>query len=341
MSKASIRLIDRAHAPRIQRLLQIAMAAALATYALVLYLIAAQPELGLRLLWFAVIPLAPMILLVAPNAWVSVCPISTVQTLSHRAGRNPARRLSPTATQRLQVVGWILMLLGIPTRHLVFNTVGWATFWTAIAVTGVALLAGLSFRSLSGWCVGACPIRPIEVLYGSFALDRNRPEKCTICTACIASCLRLAPEKSLGELRRSALTMNLAMGFPGFVAAYFLLDLFNLCNVEHEFFAGAASTVTNWYMQTGLVYGVMFGGFAISWAAFWVLRKYWRSKQIFRGIALTAFSAYYLGVAPEICEAWSWPMWMVVVLLVPPCAALVWVLLARAQGQRNREEQIA
>lgn len=328
MAVGSIRLIDRVYPPGVQRLLQVVMLIALAVFAAVMALILTQPEWGLRILWFAAIPVAPMVLLVAPNAWVSVCPISTFQTALHRFGKNPARRLSAKATERLQVAGWGLMLAGIPTRHLVFNSIGWATFFTALAILGVVVVVGLSARSLSGWCVGACPIRPIEVLYGQFALDKNRPEKCTNCTACIKSCLRLQPQKSHDELHRSPLTAHLAMGFPGFVAAYFALDLLNWCNVEHEFFAGSASSVANWYVQTGIVYGVMFAGFAISWALFAALRPLWGATKTYRAVALAAFSAYYLGVAPEICEAWGWPNWVIPILLVLPAAAMAWVLWA-------------
>lgn len=122
----------------------------------------------------------------------------------------------------------------------------------------------------------------------------------------------------------------MAMGFPGFVAAYFLLDLLNWCNIEHEFFAGTPSTVSNWFAQTGLTYGVMFAGFAVSWAAFSLLLKFLGDKKkVFRAVALTAFSAYYLGVAPEICEAWNWPMEVVPLLLVLPLAALLWAVWPR------------
>lgn len=323
-------VLDRPYPAPVQSVLRAVMGIAFAVYAVVLALLLVRPDLGLRVLWYAVIPLAPMILLVAPNAWVSICPISTAQTLVHRAGRQPARRLSARTTERLQVIGWALMLAGIPTRHLVFNTVGWATFGTALAVTGIALVVGLRFRSLSGWCVGACPIRPVEALYGQFAIDRHRPEKCTSCTACIPSCLRLVPERSHAELHRSRFIAQAAMGFPGYVAAYFLLDLLGLCPIEHAFLAGAPSTVTDWPLQAAVVYGVMFAGFALSWLAFRVLRaRVWDEGATFRVVALAAFSAYYLGAAPEICEAWGWSMWAAPVLLVPPMAALVWAVAPR------------
>lgn len=336
MSIPSARIAHRVYPLPVQRLIQVILAIALLAYATELYLILAFPEIGLRLLWYATIPLAPMILLVAPNAWVSVCPISTVQTFFHRLGRNPLRRLSVKATQRLQIAGWALMLAGIPTRHLVFDTVGWATFWMALAITGVVLVAGLSFRSLSGWCVGLCPIRPIEVLYGQFAVDKNRPEKCTNCTACIGSCLRLVPEMSHGELHRSRIIAHMAMGFPGFVAAYFILDLLNWCPTEHDFFAGRPSSVENWLFQGALTYGVMFAGFALSWALFAALRRWrWDARKAYRGVALAAFCAYYLGVTPEICEAWGWSAWVIPLLLVLPASALLFALLPRKRADRT------
>ena len=327
MSATSLRMTDRTYSPAVRKWLQGVMCLAIAVYAVVLWLLVVRPEVGLRLLWFAAIPLAPMILLVAPNAWVSVCPVSTVQTLSHRMGREPKVRLSPQATQRLQTLGWVLMIVGIPSRHIVFNSVGLATFWAAVAVSGAALVIGLSFKSLSGWCVGLCPIRPIEVLYGQFALDKNRPEKCTECSTCIARCLRLTPEKGPKELTRSHVSAHLAMGFPGFVAAYFLLDLLGICNVEREYFATSASTLASWPGEVVTVYGFMLAGFAVSWAVFAALSRAWRdSRRLFRAVAISAFAAYYLGVAPEICMAWGWSYWVVAPLLVAPLLALVWVL---------------
>lgn len=324
MSIDAGRLIDRVHSPLGQRLLQSLMYLGLAGIALELALIALQPSLGLRVLWFATIPLAPMIILVAPNLWVSVCPLSTFETLPHRIFGQPKRRLPAALTERLQAFGWVLMFVGVPSRHLVFNVVGLATFATALAICGLALVVGVSFMSLSGWCVGACPIRPIEVLYGQYAIERNRPEKCTTCTGCIASCHRVMPERSHGELHRSRLTANLAMGFPGFVAAYFLLDLLGLCNTEHQFLAGTAPVVANWGSQVAMVYGVMGAGFAASWAVFRLLQPRLRDDaQLYRRVALAAFSAYYLGVTPEIREAWNMPAWSVPAMLSLPAAALI------------------
>jgi hypothetical protein len=324
MSTAAVRLIDRVHAPGMRRFLQTGMYIGLVAIVVELALIATQPSLGLRLLWFATIPLAPMIILVAPNLWVSVCPLSTVETLPHRIFGQPRRRLSAITTERLQVAGWALMLAGVPSRHLVFNVDGAATFTAALVILGVALVVGASLLSLNGWCMGACPIRPIEVLYGQFALEKNRPEKCSTCTGCVPGCHRVTPERSHDEFHRSRITRHMAMGFPGFVATYFLLDLLGICNTEHQFFAGTVPAVSNWFGYAALVYGGMAAGFGVSWAVFQLLRPRLRDDaRVYRAVALAAFSAYYLGVTPEIREAWKWPLWSVPLMLTLPLAAFV------------------
>ena len=325
----NLNALDRPYPPAARKVLRTIMYIFLAILVVEVALIYLKPEIGLRVLWFATIPLAPMIILVAPNLWVSVCPLSTVQTLSHRAGLNPPRRLSSRASEILQILGWTLMFLGIPTRHLVFNTVGAAAFTAVAAAVGVGLVLGFFFRSLSAWCMGFCPIRPIEVIYGQFARDRHRPEKCTTCTGCVSNCMRVTPEKSHDEFARSRFAANLAMGFPGFVAAYFLLDLLNWCKVEHEFLSGVASTVTNWPMQIGIVYGTMAGGSVVSWLIFSLLARAVGREGTFRAVAISALAAYYLGVVPEICEAWNWPLWVGPFLLLMPAAAVIWALLPR------------
>lgn len=301
-----VRLIDRAYSTKVQWLLRAGAALGLIIYAALLPTLALAPKLGLQLLWFLFIPLAPMFLLAAPNAWVSLCPISTVQTLARRFGCRKGNRLSSSTSRRLQLLGWTLMFLGIPSRHLIFNTDGPAVLAAAAAITLIAFAVGLAYYSLSGWCVGACPIRPVEVLYGQFARDRNRPEKCMKCDACVAPCVRLRPEDGGKELAREPLAFTLTYAFPGFVAVYFLLDLLNLCMAEHAFFGGAMAPPTHLLTHAGTVYGLMALGSGASLAIFRGVGLLGVSqREFFKIAAVAAYSFYYLGVVPEIVEAWS------------------------------------
>jgi hypothetical protein len=323
----TVRLIDRAYGQGMQWLLRAGAALGLALYLALLPTLALWPELGLRLLWFLFIPIAPMFLLAAPNAWVSLCPVSTAQTLARRFGWKRGRRLSPTASRRLQLLGWTVMFLGVPSRHLIFNTNGLAVFAVASAITLLALGVGLAYYSLSGWCMGACPIRPVEVLYGQLALDLNRPEQCMKCDGCVAPCVRLRPEKGERELGSHSLISALAYAFPGFVASYFLLDLLDLCTAEQAFLGGTAPPPMHPFAHAGLVYGVMAVGSGVSWAVFGGLGLAGLSHRArFRAAAVAAYSFYYLGVMPGILEAWSldsaWGWALVTIPFLVLCAVL-------------------
>ncbi|MCO5143609.1 MAG: hypothetical protein M9962_11010 [Oligoflexia bacterium] len=48
------------------------------------YLIHFYPDTGLNLLWNFVIIVSPLIFLLAPNAWINLCPLAIVQSLPRR-----------------------------------------------------------------------------------------------------------------------------------------------------------------------------------------------------------------------------------------------------------------
>lgn len=336
------RLIDRAYNQRMQRLLQAGAVLGLVIYLALLPSLLLWPKWGLRLLWFLFIPIAPMFLLAAPNAWVSLCPISTVQTLARRFGWKRGGRLSPVASRRLQLLGWSLLFVGVPSRHLIFNTDGPAVFAVAGTLTLLALVTGLAYYTLSGWCVGVCPIRPVEVLYGQMALDRSRPENCMECDGCVPSCVRVLPEEGAKEFIREPMAGKLAYAFPGFVAAYFLLDILNLCTTEHVFFSGTVPPHP--FAHAGMVYGVMALGSTVSFIIFWGINLFGvPHRTLFKAAAVVAYSFYYFGVAPEIGEAWSlkppwgWalvaiPMIVLAAVLITPRRAKLSFPISRARN---------
>jgi len=276
---------------------------------------ALTPQLGLNLLWYLFIPLAPMLLLAAPNLWVSVCPISTLQ---HRVAPTlgaRSTRLSPRGTRILRGIGWGVLFLGVPTRHLWFNTVGPATMSACLVVTVLALAFGATRPVLAGWCSGACPIRPVEVMYGQLTLDRRRPEPCTECVGCVPSCVRARPHLGSNELLREPYAFALALAFPGYVFAYFWLDGWEPCTGVHAGLQGA--THAAW------IFGVMVLGGLTTWAmAHGALALGVSRRSALVGAAIAAYSAYYTGVIPELVIAWGLPELTRWALLVLPGTVL-------------------
>lgn len=339
MVSPTIRLADRVYHPRLRLALRVVQWIALAVLVAVIAGLELTPKLALRSLWYLFIPLAPMVLLVAPNFWVSVCPVSTIQVLPKRLLRRRAGRASGTLTRNLQLIGWAAMFLGIPTRHLALDFQAAWLFWILLGTAAVVLAVGLAVQGLGGWCTGACPIRPIEMVYGQFALDLNRPEKCNDCGGCVAHCARLKPRTSGGELLREPFARFLCYGLPGFVASFFVVDFVGVWRAEHRFFVDGLGVTPLTWIGVGTIYGFMAAGFALSSVIFWLIRRSGvEDNRLLRVIAVASYCCYYLGVVPEITYVWGPPTWAMPVLWSVPAVVLT---VALSQQSRIRIAEAA
>jgi len=187
------------------------------------------PELSLKVLWNAVIPLLPAVFLIQPEIWRNACPLATLNLLSGR--RIGKRTIDPAAARRFGAVGIILLFAMVPARRFLFNTDGLALAVTIVAVAVLALLLGFVFDMKAGFCNALCPVLPVERLYGQRPLLKVRNAHCTPCTLCTRrGCVDLVPTKSvqqtLGEASgagRWLLTPYgvFAAAFPGFVFGYY------------------------------------------------------------------------------------------------------------------------
>lgn len=329
---STIKLGEHVYSPLVRRGIQFAQAVGVVVLLAILVGLLVMPALALRVLWYACIPLAPMVLLVAPNFWVSVCPVSTLQVVPNRIRKRQRRQLSPELSRRLQLFGWAAMFLGIPTRHLALNFQAQWLFGILVLMAAVVLTVGITTKGLSGWCVGACPIRPIEMVYGQFALDTRRPEKCTDCGGCTAHCSRIKPRTSGGELEREPLARWLCYGLPGFIVAYFALDFTGVWRAEDNFFLRGLGATPVTLAAVGTVYAWIATGFIVSAGIAWLLERAVTNRtSLLRGLAITSYCCYYTGVVPEIVKVWRMdPVWVPVLGLVPAT-----VLLVALAGQRR------
>lgn len=325
------RVAYTAYTPAARAALQVAAALLLVAYVGLSAALVLRPGLGLRLLWFLCVPLIPLVALAAPSAWASVCPLATAQTLARRLGWRKGRRLSHALNRRLQLAGWVLMFAVVPARHLLFNSDAAFSLAAGAALALAALAAGLACFGLSGWCAGACPVRPVEVLYALLSDERRRPEPCTRCTGCVAFCGRAARDFGVREFARTSFVRGLAYAFPGFVAAYFLLDATGLCANESNFFAGRAAVPDELLARAAVVYGVTALGSLASFALFGPLAGRAGASHLarLRAAALTAYAVYYLGLAPELSAAWSLSLNWSVLFAAVPLTVPAWLLLRR------------
>ena len=114
--------------------------------------LATNPKLGMGVLWNAIVPALPLLVLLFPNFWTSVCPLANAQRLPERLGiasRNP-RRFSRRVQERLELTGVLLLLVLVPLRHAVFDVHPMVDLVVLCVLPLVAFGTGVFTLGLSG-----------------------------------------------------------------------------------------------------------------------------------------------------------------------------------------------
>ncbi len=182
--------VSLTYPPRVQYFLRAASIGSMVVLAMVLATLAVYPALGLKLVWSLIIPAAPLIFFLVPNVWVSLCPFAIAQSIPRRLDLSKKKQLTEKQTFWLRILSWGLLLTMVPARHLLFNHDALILLLTTLVLATVVILTGFNYKGLSGWCMGACPIRPVEMMYGQFTPERCRPEVCNSCEECNKDCSR-------------------------------------------------------------------------------------------------------------------------------------------------------
>jgi NADPH-dependent 2,4-dienoyl-CoA reductase/sulfur reductase-like enzyme/ferredoxin len=203
----------------------LAVAAALGLAAL----LALEPELGLAAFWGLVIPVAPLVFLVAPGVWRNVCPLAALNQLPRLAGFTRGLVQTPRLMEYAYVIGMAALLVLVATRKPLFNQSGMATAILILGLMGLAFLGGVVFKGKSGWCSSICPLLPVQRLYGQTPFLTVANTHCQPCVGCAKNCYDFNPKVAYladqydGDRHYVAYRRFFAAVFPGFVAAYFLV----------------------------------------------------------------------------------------------------------------------
>lgn len=183
------------------------------------------PPLGLLLFWNILIPVAPLLMVVAVGLWRNVCPLASVVLLPRHMGWSKRRIMSPAMQARLGLAGVMLLYLIVPARHALFNTDGPATaaLITTLIVIGFAM--GTQFEWKSAWCSTLCPVHPVEKLYGSNVFEAMPNAHCDRCMNCVVPCPdstpNMHPRRPSRNVYARASGLLIAGGLPGFVWGWF------------------------------------------------------------------------------------------------------------------------
>ncbi len=186
-----------------------------------------QPGLGLDLVWGLVIPLAPIVFLVAPGVWRNVCPLAALNQLPRVAGFTRGVVQTPRLREYAYVIGMAALLVLVAARKPLFNQSGLATAILILGLMGLAFLGGVVFKGKSGWCSSICPLLPVQRLYGQTPFLTVANTHCQPCVGCTKNCYDFNPKVAYladqydNDRHYVAYRRFFAAIFPGFVLAYF------------------------------------------------------------------------------------------------------------------------
>jgi nitrite reductase (NADH) large subunit len=187
-----------------------------------------RPDEGLFVFWQLVVPLLPLVFLVAPGLWRNVCPMAAVNQLPRVLGITRGLRLPGWLEHHGYGVGLLVFLAVVASRPLLFDSSAQAVAVLIGTVLGVALIGGLAFRGKSGFCGSVCPLRPVQGLYGQEPIA-VQTSHCRPCVGCVSNCPDLLPKDFYrddlqSEAGRPGRYRRLLAGaLPGFILAIYTL----------------------------------------------------------------------------------------------------------------------
>ncbi|MCB0419809.1 MAG: hypothetical protein KDD61_02375 [Bdellovibrionales bacterium] len=182
------------------------------------------PDIGLKILWYAIVPTAPLLMFFVPNLWVNICPFANIQGWSRKCFSHKRIVLEPKSSVWLKRVGWLLFLVLVPLRIHFFNSFGHLVVFTIALLLLVAFVFGQVFEGLSGWCEGMCPVGGVERMYSLWSRPKLFPLHCQPCSRCVRECGKRKTKGNIANKSEWEKGWPFFYFFPGFLLSYFSLS---------------------------------------------------------------------------------------------------------------------
>jgi nitrite reductase (NADH) large subunit len=183
--------------------------------------------LATLLFWGGLVPLLPLLFVIAPGAWRNVCPLASANQIPRTLGFSRNLTVSPRVAQFTALIGAGLFLAVVPLRLVLLEQNGVALAVFLLGLPTLAFVGGLFYKGKSGWCSQICPMLQVERLYGQSPLQVVRNAHCRPCVGCSANCYDFNPTAAyLADLHdanpRLGVNRRLFAGaMPWFILAFF------------------------------------------------------------------------------------------------------------------------
>ena len=200
-----------------------------AVYLAVIVTMFVRPAAGLFVFFGVIVPLWPILFLVAPGLWRNVCPLAAANQTPRVLGFS--RALNPPGWLRER--GYLIavtLFFGIAGARLAgLDKTGPAMGLVLAVIVLSAFLGGLAFKGKSGWCSSICPLLPLQRAYGQTPYVTVPNGYCATCVGCAKNCYDFRPRAAYQadmadpDSRWSAPRKLFVAALPGFVLGFFTL----------------------------------------------------------------------------------------------------------------------
>lgn len=249
---------------------------------IILYNLMFNPIIGIHLFWNILIPIAPILLVVAVGIWRNICPLASTALFPRHMGLSKRKKLSIKQTGKLNLIAVIALFVIVPLRHAIFDMNGPATAILIMSLGLIAVVSGFFYEWKSAWCSGLCPVHPVEKLYGlknKLSLPNAHCNECYRCvTPCPDSTSGINPLSSKKTTYHKIAGVLMVGAFPGFVWGWFQVpDYPGIESVE----------------QLITIFKLPFIGMVFSSVLFLILNRFLKENILVSIFSATTVSCYY------------------------------------------------
>ena len=293
-----------------------------------------RPAGALFFFWRLLIPMLPLVFLLAPGLWRNVCPLAAANQAPRLWNITRGLKQPGFLRDRGYVVAIVLFAAIVVSRKPLFDKHGAALAFVLLALITAAFVMGTTYRGKSGWCSSVCPLLPVQRLYGQTPFVTVPNSHCQPCVGCTKNCYDFNPGAAYQadmhehDEEWSAPRKFFAGAFPGLIAGFFTVS-------------ATASTLD--------VYGHILMYAAVGAGAFFAvdaILPVTSSQAAVLGGAV-ALNLFYWHQGPLLADAWGevvnadigWLSWLV--RGVVPALTLVWLWRTFRVERRYEEVMVA
>ncbi|WP_018603701.1 FAD-dependent oxidoreductase [Mycobacterium sp. 155] len=185
------------------------------------------PSVGLFVFFGVVVPLLPLLFLVAPGFWRNICPLAATNQIPRVLGFGRALDPPDWLRNRGFLIAMALFFGIAGSRLMGLDHSGVATGAVLTVVAAVAFAGGYVFKGKSGWCSSICPLFPVQRAYGQTPYITVANSHCPSCVGCAKNCYdfkpRAAYQADLNDTDRgwTGPRKLFIAALPGFILGFF------------------------------------------------------------------------------------------------------------------------